>query len=62
MVYEISRAKANVKVKGKDDIQFTITIETEGKVAESFANIDYKNPANVAKVEKSRRRLPLLFK
>ncbi|UOQ92921.1 Ger(x)C family spore germination protein [Halobacillus shinanisalinarum] len=54
VVYEIRRAKAKIKakVKGKDDIQFTITIETEGKIAESFANIDYTDPTNISMVEK----------
>ncbi len=54
VVYEIRRAKSSIvpKVKGKDDIKFNVTIETEGKIAESFANIDYRDPANVSKVEK----------
>ncbi|MFD2924124.1 Ger(x)C family spore germination protein [Halobacillus naozhouensis] len=54
VVYEIRRAKANIRteIKGKDDIHFTVTIETEGRIAESFGNIDYSDPANVSKVEK----------
>ncbi|WP_079529480.1 Ger(x)C family spore germination protein [Halobacillus hunanensis] len=54
VVYEIRRAKSSIvpKIKGKDDIKFNVKIETEGKIAESFANIDYRDPANVSKVEK----------
>ncbi|WP_163529908.1 Ger(x)C family spore germination protein [Halobacillus ihumii] len=54
VVYEIRRAKSSIvpKINGKDDIKFNVSIETEGRIAESFANIDYKDPANVSKVEK----------
>jgi spore germination protein len=53
-IYEIKDAKRSIKanVKDKDQIEFTISIESEGNVGESFASMDYLDPTVISTIEK----------
>ncbi|MFC7063350.1 Ger(x)C family spore germination protein [Halobacillus seohaensis] len=53
IAYEAKNMKANIAVEAqnKDNIEFTISIETEGSIVESFLNADFTDPAKKSKIE-----------
>lgn len=54
VVYEIKGAKRSIKanVNDKEQIEFTITIESEGNMGESFEHLDYNDPTILSNIEK----------
>jgi spore germination protein len=53
VIYEIKAAKENIKADVSDinHIEFTVTIDTEGNIAESFVDLDYLDPKILSNVE-----------
>ncbi|WLD92752.1 Ger(x)C family spore germination protein [Alkalihalobacillus sp. AL-G] len=54
VVFEISGAKSRIeaKIKNKEDISFSILIQMEGKIVESFSNLDFTDTEILNKIEK----------
>lgn len=54
MVYEIKGMKRSIqaRISDKDQIEFTINIESEGDVGESLDSLDYLDPAILSNIEK----------
>lgn len=53
MVFEIKGTKRKIQanLKNKDQIDFTIKIETEGNLGESFHTLDLLSPKTISKIE-----------
>jgi spore germination protein len=54
VVFEIRRAKSSItgNVENKDNMSFTINIETEGFIEESFSSVDFKDRKEISELQK----------
>jgi spore germination protein len=52
VVYEVKRANSKIEVRteNKEQMEFTINIQTEGNIVESFKTLDYTKPEVMEKV------------